>query len=303
MRALQKGGAVVAMTGDGINDGPALRAADIGITLGKSGTQVAKEVADVVLRDDDIHTLIPAIRDGRRIHENIRKAIHYISATNMSEVMLMTLALAAGLGQPLSARQLLWINVLTDVFPELALAVQEPESDLMSRPPRDPNAPVIGRADLPAFTRQCGLITAAALGCYAYGIARYGIGPRASTVAFLGLATTQLMHAFSARSEVHSLLDRNTLPPNRLLTLSVLGALGVLALGQFIPEVRGLLGTVPIGPADYLVCAAAAGTNLLTNEVYKRAVLAPGPRALLEVRDAGMAAAVQGAGRKQFEGD
>ena len=280
VQALQNDGTVVAMTGDGINDGPALKAADIGITLGQSGTQVAREVADVVLRDDNIHTLIPAIRDGRRIHENIRTAIHYISATNMTEVLLMSLSLAAGMGQPLSARQLLWINVLTDVFPELAMAMQSAESDVMRRPPRDPNAAVIGTADIPRLSRQTGIITAAAFGCYACGIMRYGIGPQASTVAFLGLAASQLLHAFSARSETHSLFERNALAPSRFLTASVWGALGSLVLGQFVPGLRGLLGTVAIGPADYLVCAAAAGGSLLLNEMCKGGVRQAAPKAL-----------------------
>lgn len=280
VQALQKRGLIVAMTGDGINDGPALRAADIGITLGKSGTQVAREVADVVLRDDNIHTLIPAIRDGRRIHENIRKAIHYISATNMSEVLLMFLSLAGGMGQPLTARQLLWINVLTDVFPELALATQPAESDVMQRPPLDPAKAVITRADVPRLARQCGIITAAAFGCYGYGIMRYGIGPQASTIAFLGLAGAQLLHAFSARSEIHPVLGPNALPPNRFLMGSVWGAVGGLVASQFVPGLRTLLGTTPIGLADYLVCAAAAAGSLFLNELCKASLPLPAPKAL-----------------------
>jgi Ca2+-transporting ATPase len=277
VRFLQRNGTVVGMTGDGINDGPALRASDIGIALGQGGTQVAREVADVVLRDDNIHSLISAIREGRRIQENIRTAIHYISATNLSEVLLMTVSLAAGLGRPLSARQLLWINVLTDVFPELAIAMQPAEADVMERAPRDPNKAVIGRGDVARLSRQCGIITAAAFGCYGYGIARYGIGPQAGTIAFLGLAGAQLLHAFSARSETHSLLERDGLPPNRFLTLSVWGAVAGLVLGQFIPGIRTLLGTAPIGPADYLVSAAAAGASLLLNEMLKHGRGFPAP--------------------------
>jgi Ca2+-transporting ATPase len=271
VRGLQGAGAVVAMTGDGINDGPALKAADIGITLGQSGTQVAREVADVVLLDDNIHSLVPAIRDGRRIHDNIRTAIHYISGTNASEVALMLLSLIGGLGQPLNPRQLLWINVLTDVFPELAMAVQAAEADVMRGRPRNANTPVIGARDLARLGRQSGLITAAAFGCYAYGVARYGIGPQASSVAFLGLAATQLLHAFSARSETHTVFHTDPLPPNRFLKASVFGALGALVAGQLIPGLRGLLGTTPVGVIDYLVCGVAATGTLAANEIIKSA--------------------------------
>jgi Ca2+-transporting ATPase len=271
VQALQKHGLVVAMTGDGVNDGPALRAADIGITLGKSGTQVAREVADIVLRDDNIHTLIPAIRDGRRIYDNIRRATHYISATNMSEVSLMFLSLALGMGQPLTARQLLWINVFTDVFPELAMATQAAEGDLMRRPPQDPNAAIVSKADLPRLGRQCGIITAASFGCYAWGVARYGIGAQASTVAFLGLATAQLLHAISARSETQSMFERGNLPPNRFLAASVWGALGGVIGAQFVPGLRGLLGTAAVGFMDLLVCAGFGGGSLLVNELWKHA--------------------------------
>lgn len=222
--------------------------ADIGITFGVSGTQVAREVADIVLRDDNIHTLIPAIRDGRRIQENIRLAIHYISATNPSEVMLMFLCLSGGLGQLLTPRQLLWINVLMDVFPELALATQSAESDVMERPPLNPDQAVINRADLARLSRQCGIITTAAFGCYGYGVLRHGIGPQASTIAFLALAGTQLMHAFSARSETHPIFGPNSAPPNSYLSGSVWGGLLALLAGQFVPGLRTLLGTAPISP-------------------------------------------------------
>jgi Ca2+-transporting ATPase len=273
VKALQNSGTVVAMTGDGINDGPALRAADVGITLGKSGTQVAREVADIVLLDDNLQTLLPAIRDGRRIHENIRTAIHYISATNASEVALMLISLALGTGAPLSPRQLLWINVVTDIFPELAVAVQPAERDIMQRPPRDPNAPIIGASDLPRLGRQSGVITATALACYLYGVARYGVGPQASTVAFLGLAAPQLLHAFSARSEVHTVFEASALVPNRFLQASVIGALAALTIGQFIPGIRSLLGTVPIGVFDYVICAAAGLASLSINEMFKSAAI------------------------------
>jgi Ca2+-transporting ATPase len=150
----------------------------------------------------------------------------------------------------------------------------------MQRPPLDPNAAIIGRADLPRLSRQCGIITAASFGCYGWGVARYGIGPQASTIAFLGLAAAQLLHAFSARSETHSILEHSGLPPNRFLAASVWGALGGVIAGQFVPGVRGLLGTAAVGAVDFLVCAAAAGGSLFLNELWKHVGPARTPKAL-----------------------
>jgi len=139
VQALQDAGYVVAMTGDGINDGPALKAADIGVAMGGGGTNVARDVSDVVLEDDNLHTMSTAVRQGRTIYNNIRKMIHFMVSTNLTEIEVMLAGIAFGLGQPMNPMQLLWINLVTDIFPGLALALEPAEPGIMDKPPRDPD--------------------------------------------------------------------------------------------------------------------------------------------------------------------
>jgi Ca2+-transporting ATPase len=270
VRKLQQSGAVVAMIGDGVNDTPPLRAADIGIALGRSGVEAARGTADVVLLDDDLISLADAVERGRTVAINIRKAIRYLVATNLSEIIFMLVAAAGGRAHPLSPIQLLWINLLTDVLPALGLAMEPAAPDLMARPPRDPQEPVISAGEFGTLARDASLIAASAFAAQA-GAARLGNSAQSGqTVGFASLVAAQLFYAFACRSRSGSILSGRAFPPNPFFFGALGSAFAAQGAALFIPGFRNLFGPA-LGIADFGISLAAGAAPLLAIEVLRKA--------------------------------
>jgi P-type Ca2+ transporter type 2C len=266
VRALQNSGAVVAMFGDGINDSPALRAADVGIAIGRDGTAAAREVADVFFATEDLAALPMAIERGRATYENIRRAIHYVLSTNGSEIALMLAGTAAGMGEALAPMQLLWINLVSDVLPAIGLALEPPDADVMRQPPKQANERILTRNHVGRLGTEAGVIAAGAFGAGLYGALRHGhASPQARTVTFGSLVTAQLLHALNYRS-THGAAEGTR---NSILPSVIGGSLVAQFAAMLLPGLRNLLGVATIDVLDAVAMIAGGVLPFFVNAARK----------------------------------
>ena len=268
VRALQKNNQVVAMTGDGVNDAPALKESDIGVAMGITGTDVSKEAADMILIDDNFSSIVSAVEEGRKIYQNIRKFIRYLLSCNLGEIITIFVAILIGLPRPLLPIQILWVNLVTDGFPALALGLDPGEADLMKHPPRDPDEGIFsGKMGFNIFSQGIfiGMITLIA---FYYGYSQYSL-VIGETMAFGTLSFSQLWQSLNSRSEQYSLIKLGIFT-NRYLVLAIFVSGILQLLVMLIPFLQSIFGVTALTYSQWLVVILISLTAIPFVEILKK---------------------------------
>jgi len=270
VKAFQANGQITSMTGDGVNDAPALKQANIGVAMGITGTDVSKEASDMILMDDNFTTIVDAIEEGRVIYANIRKFVGYLVSCNVGEVLLIFIAMLLGWGSPLLAIQILWINLVTDSLPAFALGLEPKETDVMNQPPNDPNATIVDKFMGITIGFQSVFLAAAVLLSYYIGtFIINGPAMLGETFAFITIITGELLRTFSARSETTSIFKMNPFS-NKYVNYAFLAGFGLLFIVVFVPGINTVFKTnVDLTITQFLLAVSLGIIPLLGGELAK----------------------------------